>query len=51
MITFKTYLEGRCWAGYKPVPGKKPYTAGSCRKEETEYDIEVYEIEEGYDFD
>lgn len=23
----------RCWAGYKPVPGKKPYTKGSCEKE------------------
>lgn len=21
----------RCWAGYEPVPGKKPYTDGSCR--------------------
>lgn len=22
----------RCWAGYEPVPGKKPYSKGSCRK-------------------
>jgi hypothetical protein len=22
----------RCWTGYEPVPGKKPYTKGSCRK-------------------
>lgn len=21
----------RCWKGYEPVPGKKPYTDGSCR--------------------
>ncbi|NCY26366.1 MAG: hypothetical protein EBX37_16480, partial [Alphaproteobacteria bacterium] len=21
----------RCWAGYEPVPGSKPYTEGSCR--------------------
>ena len=21
---------GRCWDGYKPVPGKKPYSKGSC---------------------
>lgn len=21
----------RCWAGYEPVPGSKPYTDGSCR--------------------
>lgn len=23
--------SARCWAGYEPVPGKKPYTDGSCR--------------------
>jgi hypothetical protein len=23
---------GRCWDGYKPVPGKKPYSKGSCEK-------------------
>jgi hypothetical protein len=23
--------EGRCWNGYEPVPGKKPYTKDSCR--------------------
>ena len=23
----------RCWAGYKPTPGKKPYSPGSCMKE------------------
>lgn len=22
--------EGRCWEGYKPVPGKKPFEKGSC---------------------
>ena len=22
----------RCWNGYEPVPGKKPYSKGSCRK-------------------
>ena len=22
----------RCWAGYAPVKGKKPYSPGSCRK-------------------
>jgi hypothetical protein len=33
---FKEYLEekGRCWSGYKPVSGKKPYSKGSCVKEE-----------------
>ena len=23
---------GRCWTGYKPVPGKKPFSKGSCAK-------------------
>lgn len=23
---------GRCWPGYTPVPGKKAFSAGSCRK-------------------
>ena len=22
----------RCWEGYEPVPGKKPYSKGSCKK-------------------
>ena len=22
----------RCWSGYKPTPGKKPFTKGSCMK-------------------
>jgi hypothetical protein len=24
--------NGRCWDGYEPVPGKTPYSKGSCRK-------------------
>ena len=24
----------RCWKGYKPTPGKTPYSPGSCMKEE-----------------
>jgi hypothetical protein len=38
MKTFKEYLEekGRCWPGHKPVPGKKPFSPGSCTKEELE---------------
>lgn len=24
--------ENRCWDGYEPVPGKKPYSEDSCRK-------------------
>lgn len=23
--------KGRCWEGYEPVPGKEPYSEGSCR--------------------
>ncbi|MDQ2775330.1 MAG: hypothetical protein M3Y57_10515 [Acidobacteriota bacterium] len=23
--------ENRCWPGYEPVKGKKPYSKGSCR--------------------
>jgi hypothetical protein len=36
MKTFKQYLneKGRCWTGYKPVPGKKAFSAGSCVKED-----------------
>lgn len=28
----KYWGKGRCWKGYEPVPGKKPYSKGSCRK-------------------
>jgi hypothetical protein len=36
MISFKKYLEekSRCWTGYKPVPGKKAFSKGSCVKED-----------------
>ena len=36
MKTFKQYLDekGRCWTGYKPVPGKKPFSNDSCVKED-----------------
>jgi hypothetical protein len=33
MKRFSDFLEGRCWTGFKPVPGKKPYSPGSCVKE------------------
>ena len=26
------FSKSRCWTEYEPVPGKKPYTKGSCRK-------------------
>ena len=35
MKSFKAFIEeGRCWPGHKPVPGKKPYSPGSCVKED-----------------
>ena len=41
MKNLKTFVQeldeaGRCWTGYKPVKGKKPYSPGSCTKEEVE---------------
>lgn len=24
--------RNRCWKGYRPVRGKKPYSKGSCKK-------------------
>jgi len=33
MKTLKDFLEGRCWPGYKPKPGKEAYSDGSCVKE------------------
>jgi len=29
---------GRCWDGYEPVPGKKPYAPDSCRKKSKKKD-------------
>jgi len=37
MKSFKQFMEDlqeRCWTGYKPVPGKKAYSKGSCVKED-----------------
>jgi hypothetical protein len=38
MKTFKQFVteKSRCWPGYKPVPGKTPYSPGSCKEEEVE---------------
>jgi len=33
MKKFTEFSEGRCWPGYKPKPGKTPYSDGSCFKE------------------
>ena len=43
MKSFKAYLDERCWTGYKPVPGKKPYSKGSCTKEELEELFDILE--------
>ena len=36
MKRYKNFVTeaGRCWPGHKPVPGKKPFSPGSCVKEE-----------------
>jgi hypothetical protein len=38
--SFKDFVTeaGRCWAGYKPVKGKKAFSPGSCVKEDYEAD-------------
>ena len=34
MKRLKDFIAERCWPGHKPVPGKKPYSPGSCVKED-----------------
>jgi len=34
MKRLKDFISERCWPGHKPVPGKKPYSPGSCMKED-----------------
>lgn len=40
---------GRCWSGYKPVKGKKPYSDDSCEKikEETVEESAAWQRKEG----
>lgn len=40
MKNYKDFVTeaGRCWKDYKPVPGKTPFTPGSCVKEEESID-------------
>ena len=54
MKNLKTFVQeleesGRCWTGYKPVKGKKPFTPGSCVKEEVEQidETEAWQRKEG----
>ena len=28
-------MKNRCWKGYEPVKGKKPYSDNSCKKSST----------------
>jgi hypothetical protein len=48
MKSFKKYIEERCWDGYKPKPGKKPYSPGSCVKEEEQIEeVAAWQRKEG----
>ena len=48
MKSFKSYLDERCWPGYKETPGKKPYSPGSCVKEEEQIDeVAAWQRKEG----
>lgn len=45
---------GRCWDGYEPTPGKKPYSKGSCKKikksehKENDSKIQTKELNKNY---
>jgi hypothetical protein len=49
MKHFYQFLEeakkGRCWTGYKPVPGKEPFSPGSCKKVSEEAE-EIFDMKE-----
>jgi hypothetical protein len=49
MKRYKDFISeaGRCWPGHKPVPGKKPFTPGSCVKEEIEQVQEIAPVVAG----
>lgn len=52
MKSLKEFIneEGRCWTGYKPVKGKKPYSDDSCEKikeEETVDESAAWQRKEG----
>ena len=47
MKSFKSYIEERCWDGYKSVKGKKPYSPGSCVKEELDEASAAWQRKEG----
>lgn len=33
--------KSRCWPGHRPVPGKKPFSPGSCVKEDEQIDEDL----------
>lgn len=37
-------LEKRCWDGYEPTPGKKPYEEGSCKPETKKGEMDGVEV-------
>lgn len=37
----KWNMEKRCWEGYEPTPGKKPYDKGSCQPVDKSEQVEV----------
>lgn len=48
MKTFKTFVTEKCWPGFKPVPGKKEYSPGSCVKEEVDLqEVAAWQRKEG----
>jgi hypothetical protein len=47
MKSFKSYIAERCWPGHKPVPGKKPYSPGSCVKEDILDEVAAWQRKEG----
>jgi hypothetical protein len=48
MKTFKTFVTEKCWPGFKPVPGKKEYSPGSCVKEEIDLqEVAAWQRKEG----
>ena len=48
MKSFKAFITERCWPGHKAVPGKKPYSPGSCVKEEEQIDeVAAWQRKEG----
>ena len=52
MKSFKQFINEQkpCWSGYKPVPGKKAFSKGSCKLEDVEYNVEMYELDEDAEY-